>query len=78
MHTACETWAKRHSSEFLVKKYELIHFSRTPRRFNMEASIDLNTNLVRLRPEVRILEVLLDLKLRWNAYLRAVKARVVH
>jgi Reverse transcriptase (RNA-dependent DNA polymerase) len=78
MHAACETWAKRHSSEFLVKKYELIHFSRTPRRFNIEASIDLNTNLVRLRPEVRVLGILLDSKLCWNAYLRAVKTRVVH
>jgi hypothetical protein len=34
------------------------------RRFNIEASIDLNTNLVRLRLEVQVLEILLDLKLR--------------
>jgi hypothetical protein len=34
------------------------------RRFNIEASIDLNINLVKLRLEVQILEVLLDLKLR--------------
>jgi hypothetical protein len=34
-----------------------------PRRFNIEASIDLNINLVKLRLEVQILEMLLDLKL---------------
>jgi hypothetical protein len=49
-----------------------------PRRFNIEASIDLNINLVRLRLKVRVLEVLLNLKLRWNAYLRVIKARIVY
>ena len=37
----CAEWAKRHGSTFDPKKSHLIYFSRTPKRFNMKASLCL-------------------------------------
>jgi Reverse transcriptase (RNA-dependent DNA polymerase) len=39
IHLACETWAKRHGSRFNPQKYNLIHFTRRPRSFNMDVSL---------------------------------------
>ena len=81
IHLACEEWAIRHGSSFNIKKYDLIHFSRSPKRFNMKASINIttaNANVEVLpKIEVRILGVYLDPALRWKPHLRAVEAKAI-
>jgi hypothetical protein len=78
LHTACATWAERHGSRFATEKYELIHFSRTPKRFNMEAQINLGATQVNPSTAVRILGVILDPKLKWQPHMRSVEAKLVH
>src|SRR6202453_2856654 len=34
-----ETWVKRHRSRFNPQKYDLIYFTRRPRRFNIDAGL---------------------------------------
>ena len=74
-HDSCAQWARRHGSCFAPQKYELIHLSRTPRRFNMAATIDISGNEIAPKPDIRILGVQIDTKLRWGAHLRAVEAK---
>jgi ribonuclease HI len=80
IHLACEDWATRHGSAFNTKKYDLIHFTRTPKRFNMKANINIAATNTKVEPktDVRVLGVQLDPALRWKPHLRAVEARAVH
>lgn len=45
-HTICLKWAKKHGASFAPKKYELIHLMRSPKKFNMEATLDLGEHQV--------------------------------
>jgi hypothetical protein len=74
VHKACETWAKRHGSKFNPGKYELIHLTRTPKKFNMEASVAINDKEIKPSSSVRILGVRIDSALKWQAQLKAVDA----
>ena len=64
-----------------MKKYDLIYFSKSLKRFNMKAKINIitvNTNVkIHLKTEVRILGVYFNLALRWKPHLRVVEAKVV-
>lgn len=64
IYIVCEDWARRHRSKFSAKKYELIHFTRTPKRFNMTASVDLGNDNVVITGYMRVLSVQLNTKLR--------------
>src|SRR6187402_1977695 len=73
-HSRCLEWAKRHGMKFAPAKYELIHFAKS-RQFNLKASIRLNGNEKQPSPDVRILGVWLDTKLRWSAHFREVQKK---
>jgi hypothetical protein len=49
----------RHGSAFDPKKYDLIHFSRTPKRFNMLAEMNILFSGHSLKPkaDIRVLGV---------------------
>jgi len=64
IHTECDRWAHRHGSGFNLKKYDLIHFSRTPKRFSMGAAVQIAGQEIRLKDSVRVLGVILDPALR--------------
>lgn len=44
VHKKCERWASRHRAVFAPTKYELIHLSRSTKKFNMTTSINIETN----------------------------------
>jgi exonuclease III len=75
IHNACETWARRHGSKFAPAKYELIHFTRKPKRFNMSAKIKIAGTEIAPSKEVKILGVRADAQLKWQAQIRAVEAQ---
>jgi hypothetical protein len=72
-HGACESWAKSHGSKFNTGKYELIHFTRTPKRFNMEAKVKIAGQEIEPAADIRILGVRLDTALKWGAQLKAIE-----
>jgi len=76
VHQDCESWAKRHGATFAPHKYELIHFSRTPKWFNMKASLNLNNIAVAPTASVRVLGVQLDTKLKWGAHIKKIEAKM--
>lgn len=75
IHSACEEWAKRHGSQFNPGKYELIHFTRTPRRFDIEHGVQIQGRVIRPAEAIRVLGVHIDAKLRWKHHLRAVESQ---
>jgi hypothetical protein len=63
-HKACETWARRHGSKFNPGKHELIHLTRTPKKFNIGASVVINDKKIKPSPSVKILGVRIDSALK--------------
>ncbi len=43
----------------------------------MTASIQIESSVIKPKPDVRVLEVQLDMKLRWGAHLRQIEANHV-
>jgi len=56
-HGVYNDWASRHGAEFALNKYELIHFSKTLRKFNMAEYIRIDDATVRPKPDIRVLGV---------------------
>jgi len=68
-------WASRHGAEFALDKYELIHFSKTPRKFNMAECIRIDDATITPKPDIRVLGVQLNIKFRWKTYLKAIEIK---
>ena len=64
IYIRCEQWAQTHDTKFSKLKHELIHFSRTPKRFNMSACAELASHQVEPKTNIKVLGVQLDFKLR--------------
>lgn len=71
VHRDCLSWAARHRATFAPQKYKLMHLTRSPKRFNMAATLRLpDSNTKEPSPTVRVLGVLLDSKLRWGPHIK--------
>ena len=68
-HNVCAKWARTHDATFASEKYELTHFTRKSKRFNMTTSIQIESSVIKLKSDVRVLKMQLNTKLRWNAHL---------
>jgi hypothetical protein len=58
--------------KFASQKYELIHFTTTTKKHNLQASIRVGGIEKLLSEQVKVLRVWLDPKLKWGAYTRVV------
>ena len=76
-HSRCIEWAKRHGMHFAPKKYELIHFTRSRTKFNLQAGIDVGQGPLSPLPDIRVLGVWLDTKLRWSAHIREIQKKTL-
>ena len=63
VHNQCFEWARKHGATFAPTKYELIHLTRYPRKFNLGATISFREIEVLLKAHVRVLRVEIDSKL---------------
>ena len=75
VHQGCLEWAHRHGATFTPHKYELLHLSQSPKRFNMEAGVNLEGVAKEPQQAIRILGVLLDSKLRWGPHIKCTVER---
>ncbi|KAI1005586.1 hypothetical protein K3495_g2632 [Podosphaera aphanis] len=66
----CQEWARRHVMVFAPRKFHLMHFTRSRKKFNLSASLRLDENERHPETEVKILGVLLEPKLSWIAHSR--------
>lgn len=77
LHKKCERWAKKHGSTFALAKYQLIHLSRSPKRFNMQATINIVNNTVSPRTDIRVLGLQIDTALKWGPQIKKVQERMI-
>ena len=77
IHQKCQDWALRHRALFAPEKYELIHLSRNPRRFNMGASLALGPITCSPKPDIRILGVQIDTKLCWAPHIKITQEKAL-
>ncbi len=68
-HDVCVKWAWTHDATFASEKYELTHFTRKSRKFNMTTSIQIKSSVIKLKSDVRVLKMQLNMKLQWDAHL---------
>ena len=71
VHRGCKQWVDCHGATFTPHKYELMHLTRSPKKFNMAVGVDLGGGVTKApQPTVQILGVLLDTKLWWGPHVK--------
>lgn len=74
-HKICLIWARKHGASSAPKKYELIHLTRNPKKFNMKATLDLESHQITRRAELKILGLWIHGKLRWGPHIKKVQGK---
>jgi hypothetical protein len=57
IYKECKEWSRTHGAKFASKKYELIHFAKSPKGFNIQASIKISEIKKTIKDHVRVLGV---------------------
>ncbi len=73
IHNICMKWAWTHDATFASEKYEFIHFTRKSRKFNMMTSIQIENSMIRLKSNVQVLKIQLNIKLWWDAHFQQIE-----
>ncbi len=63
-HNVCAKWVQIHDATFASEKYKLTHFTRKSKRFDMTVSLHIENSIIKLKLNVQILEVQLNMKLQ--------------
>jgi hypothetical protein len=72
VHKLCERWATRHEFVFASTKYELIHFIRNFKKFDITITIKNELNIIQSKTNIRILSVQIDTRLKWDSHVRKI------
>jgi hypothetical protein len=75
-HEHCLDWACWYGTTFALEKYELIHLAHRPKKFNMQASLQIQGVEQAPKASMRILGVWLDPKLNWGEHVKVVKRKM--
>jgi hypothetical protein len=75
-HKLCERWAIRHEFVFVSIKYKLIHFIRNSKKFDMTITIKIDSNTIQSRIDIRILDVQIDTRLKWDSHVRKIQEKM--
>ncbi len=77
MHNICAKWACIHDVTFASEKYELTHFIRKSKRFNMMIYIQIKSSVIKSKSDMQVLKVQLNMKLQWDVHLRQIEVNHV-
>ena len=73
-HNVCIKWAWIHNATFASEKYEFTHFTCKSKRFNMTVNLHIENLIIKLKSNVWVLEVQLNIKLQWDLHLHQIEA----
>jgi hypothetical protein len=76
MHKLCEQWAIRHEFVFVSIKYELIHFIKNSKKFDMTITIKIDSNTIQSKIDIRILDVQIDTRQKWDSHVRKIQEKM--
>ncbi len=57
IYNICMKWAWIHDATFASEKYELTHFTRKSRKFDMMTSIQIESSMIKLKSDVWVLKM---------------------
>ncbi len=77
MHDVCVKWVCIHDITFASEKYEFTYFIRKSKRFDMITSIQIKSSVIKLKSDVQVLKVQLNMKLQWDAHLHQIEVNHV-
>jgi hypothetical protein len=77
VHKLCERWATRHEFVFVSTKYELIHFTRNLKKFDVTITIRIESDIIQSKTNIRILSVQIDTRLKWDSHVRKVQEKMM-
>jgi hypothetical protein len=72
VHKLCERWATRHEFLFALIKYELIHFIKNSKKFDMTITIKIESSTIQSKIDIQVLKIQIDIRLKWNSHVRKV------
>jgi hypothetical protein len=75
IHKDCAKWSDTHGVRFAPEKYELLHFTRSPKRFNMAATPRIEGLQPQTKGSIRVLGIQIDTKLKWNPHIAKIHDR---
>ncbi len=73
-YNVCAKWVQTHDATFASEKYKLTHFTCKSKRFDMTVTLCIENSIIKLKSNVRVLEVQLNMKLQWDSHLRQIEA----
>ncbi len=74
IHNICMKWACTYDATFASEKYEFTHFIRKSKKFDMMTSIQIESSIIKLKLNVQVLKVQLNMKLQWSAHFCQIEA----
>ena len=75
IHDKLLIWARKFGMKFAPQKYELVHFARRTRAFNMSETVHITEDGISASPAMRVLGIQVDKKLKWGAQIKSVKGK---
>jgi hypothetical protein len=73
----CEKWATRHEFLFVSIKYELIHFIKNSKKFDMTITIKIESSTIQSKIDIRILKIQIDIRLKWDSHVRKIQKKMI-
>jgi hypothetical protein len=76
MHKLCERWAIRYEFVFISIKYELIHFIKNLKKFDMTITIKIDSNPIQSKIDIQVLDVQIDTRLKLDLHVRKIQEKM--
>jgi hypothetical protein len=64
VYKLCEKWTSRHEFLFVSIKYELIHFIKSFKKFDMIITIKIELNIIQSKIDIQVLKVQIDIHVK--------------
>ena len=75
IHKDYTKWLNTYRVRFALDKYKLLHFTRSPKRFNMAAIPRIEGLQSQTKGSIRVLGIQIDTKLKWNPHIAKIHDR---
>ena len=76
IHKICNLWTRWHDVHFASTKYELLHLIKNDKHFDMTTNIRINKIVKTLSSFIRVFELQIDSKLKWNSHLKFIQNKI--
>ena len=78
LHEIFTIWFRRHEVIFFSTKYELIHFNKRSKKFNMQTMINLKKLQLISKTNIRILKLQINTKLKWKSHVKKLQNKMTN